>query len=99
MLRFSLGNIEFSKLPFRTKNDKTYEQRTNQIENKTMICLQEIKMKIISSKKANMNFKMDFIAFLINSLIESSSSGKANTHPLNYITKKTRIKKLIGAPI
>nr|KAJ0190417.1 hypothetical protein LSAT_V11C800440680 [Lactuca sativa] len=59
-----------------------------------MIRLQKIEIKIVSLNKADMNFKMNFIALLINSLIESSSSGKANTHPLNYITKKTKINKI-----
>nr|KAJ0196793.1 hypothetical protein LSAT_V11C700355900 [Lactuca sativa] len=67
---------------------------TNQFENKTMVCLQEIKMNIISSNKADLNFKMNFIALLINSSIESSSSEKENMHLLNYITKKTKINKI-----
>ncbi|CAH1442343.1 unnamed protein product [Lactuca virosa] len=59
-----------------------------------MIRLQDIKMKIVSTNKADMNFRMNFIALLINSLIESSSSEKANTNPLNYITSKTKIENI-----
>ncbi|CAI9260838.1 unnamed protein product [Lactuca saligna] len=59
-----------------------------------MIRLQDIKMKIVSTNKADMNFKMNFIALLINSIIESSSSGKANTNPLNYITSNTKIENI-----
>ncbi|CAH1432146.1 unnamed protein product [Lactuca virosa] len=51
-------------------------------------------MKIVSTNKAYMNFRMNFIALLINSLIESSSSGKANTNPLYYITSKTKIENI-----
>ncbi|CAH1448960.1 unnamed protein product [Lactuca virosa] len=90
----ALSCFILQKFDSTTKNDKTYEEWTNLFENKTMIRPQVIKMNIISSNKADMNFKMNFIALLINSLIESTSSGKANTHPLNYITKKKKINKI-----
>nr|KAJ0216731.1 hypothetical protein LSAT_V11C300128920 [Lactuca sativa] len=94
ILGFPLGRKQFSKLPFRTKEDKCYEEWTNQFDDKNMIWLQDIKMKIVSTNNSNMNFRMNFIALLINSLIESSSSGKANTNPLNYITSKTKIENI-----
>ncbi|CAI9277211.1 unnamed protein product [Lactuca saligna] len=101
MLEFPLGSIEFSKLPFRTKADKTYGEWTNQFKNKTMIHLQEIKMKIVSSKKANMNFKMNFIALLINSLLLYVASIKVELikvekkHPVicHYSKKKMRMRE------
>ncbi|XP_023751199.1 uncharacterized protein LOC111899599 [Lactuca sativa] len=85
ILGFPLGRKQFSKLPFKTKEDKCYEEWTNQFEDKKMIQLQDIKMKIVSANKEDTNFRMNFIALLINSLIESTSSGKANTNTLNYI--------------
>nr|KAJ0218524.1 hypothetical protein LSAT_V11C300128930 [Lactuca sativa] len=84
----------FSKLPFRKENDKCYDEWTEQFENKKMIRLHEIKMNIVTSDNTNMNFQMNFIALLINSLIESSSCGKANTYPLNYIMKNTNISNI-----
>nr|KAJ0223109.1 hypothetical protein LSAT_V11C200084180 [Lactuca sativa] len=56
--------------------------------------LHEIKMNIVASDNADMNFQMNFIALLINSLIESSSCGKANTYPLNYVMKNTNIRNI-----
>ncbi|CAI9278553.1 unnamed protein product [Lactuca saligna] len=94
ILGFPLGRKKFSELPFRTTEDNTYEEWTQQFENKSMIRLQEIKMKIVSSNKVDMNFRMNFLALLINSLIESSSSGKANTSPLKYIMKDTKISNI-----
>ncbi|CAH1442060.1 unnamed protein product [Lactuca virosa] len=94
ILGFPLGRKQFSKLKFRTTEDKCYEEWTNQFDDKKMIRLQDIKMKNVSTNKADMNFKMNFIALLINSLIESSSSGKANTNPLNYIISKTKIENI-----
>lgn len=94
ILGFPLGRKKFSELPLRTIEDNTYEEWTQQFENKSMIRLQEIKMKIVSSNKADMNFKMNFLALLINSLIESSSSGKANTSPLKYIMEDTKISNI-----
>ncbi|CAI9264940.1 unnamed protein product [Lactuca saligna] len=89
-----LGRKQFSKLLFKTKEDKCYEEWTNQFDDKQMIRLQDTKMKIVSTNKTNMNFTMNFIALLINSLIESSSLGKANTNPLDYIISKTKIKNI-----
>ncbi|CAH1432144.1 unnamed protein product [Lactuca virosa] len=94
MLGFPLGKKQFSKLPFRKENDKCYDEWTEQFENKKMIRLHEIKMNILASDNADMNFQMNFIALLINSLIESSSCGKANTYPLNYIMKNTNISNI-----
>nr|KAJ0211108.1 hypothetical protein LSAT_V11C400224520 [Lactuca sativa] len=94
ILGFPLGRKQFSKHPFRTKEDKCYEEWTNQLDDKKMIRLQDIKMKIVSTNKANMNFRMNFIALLINSLIKSSSSRKANTTLLNYITSKKKIENI-----
>ena len=59
-----------------------------------MIRLHEIKMNIVASDNADMNFPVNFIALLINSLIESSSCGKANTYPLNYVMKNTNIRNI-----
>ncbi|CAH1444963.1 unnamed protein product [Lactuca virosa] len=84
----------FDTIRNRTKEDKCYEEWTNQFDDKKMIRLQDIKIKIVSTNKADMNFKTNFIALLINSLIESSSLGKANTNPLTYITSKTKIENI-----
>nr|KAJ0198477.1 hypothetical protein LSAT_V11C700344380 [Lactuca sativa] len=94
ILGFPLGRKQLSKLPFRTKEDKCYKEWTNQFEEKKMIRLQDIKMKIFSTNKADMNFWMNFIALLIKSLIKSNSLRKANTNPLNYITSKTKIRNI-----
>nr|KAJ0215847.1 hypothetical protein LSAT_V11C300102820 [Lactuca sativa] len=51
-------------------------------------------MNIVASENANMNFQMNFISLLINSLIESSSAKKANIYPINYITKITNISNI-----
>nr|KAJ0208646.1 hypothetical protein LSAT_V11C400178080 [Lactuca sativa] len=84
----------FSKLPFGKENNKCYDEWTKQFENKKMIRLHEIKMNIVALDNADMNFQRNFIALLINSLIESSSCGKANTYPLNYIMKNTNIRDI-----
>nr|KAJ0210969.1 hypothetical protein LSAT_V11C400178070 [Lactuca sativa] len=62
IIGFPLGRKQFSKLPFKTKEDKCYEEWTNQFDDKKMIRLQDIKMKIVSTNKADMNFRMNFIA-------------------------------------
>nr|KAJ0192155.1 hypothetical protein LSAT_V11C800425040 [Lactuca sativa] len=85
----------FSKLPFRTIEDKCYEEWTNQFKDKKMIRLQDIKMKIVSTNKADMNFRMNFLALLINSLIESISLGIAKTNPFNHITSKMKINNIL----
>nr|KAJ0191179.1 hypothetical protein LSAT_V11C800415390 [Lactuca sativa] len=82
ILRFPLGRKQFSKLPFRSKEDKCYKEWTNQFEDKKMIRLQDIKMKIVSTNKADMNLTINFVSLLINSLIESSSSGKSKHQPI-----------------
>ena len=90
ILGYPLGKKLFSKLPFRKENDKSYMTNgLNNLKTKKMIRLHEIKMNIVASDNADMNFHMNFIALLINSLIESSSCGKANTYPLNYNMKNT----------
>nr|KAJ0190679.1 hypothetical protein LSAT_V11C800442810 [Lactuca sativa] len=81
----------FSKLPFQKENDKSYDLWTEQFKNKKMIILHEIKMNIVTSDNADMNFEMKFIALFINSLIKSSSAGKENTYPLKYIMNNTNI--------
>ncbi|XP_052627234.1 uncharacterized protein LOC128133744 [Lactuca sativa] len=52
ILGFPLGRKQFSKHPFRTKEDKCYEEWTNQLDDKKMIRLQDIKMKIVSTNKS-----------------------------------------------
>ncbi|CAH1415980.1 unnamed protein product [Lactuca virosa] len=76
ILGFPLGKTKFSSLPFRIADDNSYEKWTERFDNKSIIRLKEIKMKIVSSNKSDMNFKLNFLALLINSLIETSSSGK-----------------------
>nr|KAJ0201756.1 hypothetical protein LSAT_V11C600326830 [Lactuca sativa] len=52
------------------------------------------KESVFSTNKADMNFRMNLIALLIKSLIKSSSSGKSNTNPFNYIKRKTKISNI-----
>ncbi|CAH1438407.1 unnamed protein product [Lactuca virosa] len=94
ILGFPLGKTKFSSLPFRTADDNSYEKWTEHFDNNNIIRLKWIKMKIVSRNKSDMNFKLNFLALLINSLIETSSSGKANIYPIQYITKKTEIKNI-----
>ncbi|CAH1453906.1 unnamed protein product [Lactuca virosa] len=72
ILGFPLGKTKFSSLPFRTADDNSYEKWTEQFDNKSIIRLKEIKMKIVSSNKSDMNFKLNFLALLINCLIETN---------------------------
>ena len=94
ILGFPLGSIKFKEMEFRSKEDLTYLNWAAQFDNKNSIRLQDIKMKIASSNLADMNFKMNFIALMINSLCESSSCGKANYSNLNYITADTVVKDI-----
>nr|KAJ0208018.1 hypothetical protein LSAT_V11C500272330 [Lactuca sativa] len=95
ILGYPLGKKLFSKLPFRKENDKSYMTNgLNNLKTKKMIRLHEIKLNIIALDNADMNFQMNFIALLINSLIESSSPEKSNTYTLNYIMKNTNIRNI-----
>lgn len=94
ILGLPLGSIKLSDMEFRDPKDMTYHNWAAQFENKSLIRLQEIKMKIVSSNLADMNFKLNFIALMINSLCESSSCGKANYSCLNYITGDTVVKDI-----
>lgn len=52
-----------------------------------MIYIQDIKMKIVSFNKADMNFKMNFIAFLINCF------GKRKHPPVELQNKEDKTTK------
>nr|KAJ0205764.1 hypothetical protein LSAT_V11C500272320 [Lactuca sativa] len=85
------GKNSFQNFHFEKKMIKVMTNGLNNLKTKKMIRLHEIKMNIVASDNADMNFHMNFIALLINSLIESSSLGKANTYTFNYIMKNTNI--------
>lgn len=94
ILGLPMGEVKFEELEYRKKGDTSYDDWKAQFENNAMVRLQDIKTKIVSTRNADMNFKLNFIAVLVNALLESSSTGKCNTSPLNYITKETDIANL-----
>ena len=94
ILGFPMGSIKLKSMGFRGAEDRTYNNWENQFKKKTLIRLNEIKMKLASSNEADMNFNMNFIALVINSLCESSSCGKANYYDLNYIKEHTVIRDI-----
>jgi len=94
IMGFPVGTMSFDDLQYPDTADTTYSDWQSQFEKKNAIRINEIKTKIILSDEADMNFKLNFLAIMINSLIESSSHGKANYAPLKYITKETDIRKI-----
>ncbi|KAL4561839.1 hypothetical protein LXL04_034020 [Taraxacum kok-saghyz] len=94
IMGFPVGTILFDDLQYPNIDDTTYSDWQSQFDKKNAIRINEIKTKILLSDEADMNFKLNFLAIMINSLIESSSHGKENYAPLKYITKETNIRNI-----
>ncbi|KAL4571455.1 hypothetical protein LXL04_018215 [Taraxacum kok-saghyz] len=94
IMGFPVGTMSFDDLQYPDTADTTYSDWQSQCDKKNTIRINEIKTKIILSDEADINFKLNFLAIMINSLIESSLHGKANYAPLKYITKETNIRKI-----
>ena len=78
IMGFPVGTMSFDDLQYPDTADTTYSDWQSQFDKKNTIRINEIKTKIILSDEADMNFKLNFLEIMINSLIESSSHGKAN---------------------
>jgi hypothetical protein len=88
-----MGATKITELPFRSPEHTSYTNWYNQY-NKTHVRIHDVKRKIIESTNTDMNFKLNFLVLMINSLIESSSYGKANLDVLNYVTEDVDITDL-----
>jgi hypothetical protein len=94
VLGFPMGDVTFNNLHFLPPGDTSYHEWAAQYPNKGQIRLQEVRTQIGLSNTDDMNFKLNFICVLINSLIESSSTGKCNFFPLQYIQRETDISNI-----
>ncbi|KAL4567945.1 hypothetical protein LXL04_023541 [Taraxacum kok-saghyz] len=94
MMGFPVATMSFDDLPYPDTDDTSYSDWQSQFDKKNSIKINEIKTKILLSDQPDMNFKLNFLAIMINSLTESSSHGKANYAPLKSITKETNIRNI-----
>jgi hypothetical protein len=93
MLGLPMGGTKIDDLPFTTEHYLSFVEWTKQFRNNKNIRITDIKSKIVLTKEADMNFKLNFIAVMINSLIGTSSS-QTNIHAIKFITKDTCIRDI-----
>lgn len=94
MLGLPMGDTLFSDIDITEERVLYFNKWKKQFEKPSNIRMKHIKSKILTTREADMNFKLNFLAIMINSLILSSNQGKANLEQIKAITEDTNIREL-----
>ena len=94
IMGFPMGNIKISDIPVSVQNRLKYIKWTEQFSDKDKIQLKEIKAKLLQTTNADVNFMMNIIVLMINSLIDSSTKGKCNYKQMKYINENTDLRDI-----
>ncbi|CAH1423696.1 unnamed protein product [Lactuca virosa] len=94
MLGIPKGGTILTQLDQWPKDDTSYDEWKQQFQEGSIIRLNVIKKVIVSTTKADFNFKLELLIFFCQHVFESTSMGRCTHVPLSYISRKTYISNI-----